>query len=609
MYGYRGKLLQVDLTAGKFSTVEVPEGYFRSFIGGKALGARLLLDRKLFLADPLGAGNEVIILTGPVTGSFVPGVGKALLFSKSPLTGGYLDSAVGGRLSHNIKMAGYDGLIISGRSPQPVSLIIDNDMVELIPADDLWGKGCFESEARLRERFGCDAAVAAIGPAGENLVRYAMIQCDFYHQAGRGGLGAVFGSKNLKALVVSGNTPLPLFAPEDLFTRCLKLITEKKNDQNILFRIKYGTLSTLDGNQKLGIAVVRNFRDGVVDRYETDMNRDYFRQHLVLRDLACFGCSVPCAKLCKVERDGKEILLGGPEYETMSLLGTNLELSPEDLIYLNWLCDDLGLDTISAGNVLGFVAEAMEKSLLEAQEVGAPVIWGDVNGFAKVLVDIAYQRGIGRILAKGVKKAAEYWGIDPDMAIHVKGMELPGYDPRGTTGYALEYAVADRGGCHRRARPLRDEMTDEALRFAYEGKAQLVKDMEDVRAFQHSLPVCDTMPPRFGLKIPDYLEMLRMITGLEMTVKEAKAVGERAINLARCFNYACGITQKEDTLPGRFFKEPLPRGASAGKLVERDQFQTMLSDYYRARGWTPQGSPTHDKLVELGLAEAGGMRE
>ncbi|CEP69348.1 Aldehyde ferredoxin oxidoreductase, C-terminal [Moorella glycerini] len=603
LYGYRGKLLQVDLNTGEASTLDIPESYLRSFIGGKALGAKLLLDRKLFRVDPLGAENEIIALTGPVTGTLVPGVGKALFFSKSPLTGGYLDSAVGGRLSHNIKMAGYDGLIISSRSDQPVYLVIDNERIELKPADQLWGKGCFQTEICLRERYGSDAAVATIGPAGENLVRYAMVQCDFYHQAGRGGLGAVFGSKNLKAIVVLGNMPLPLYAPEDLFNRCFQLITSKKDDQNIRFRIKYGTLSTLDGNQKLGIAVVRNFRDGVAGRYDIDMNRDYFREHLIVRDMACFGCAVPCGKVCRIERDGENIWVGGPEYETMALLGTNLELSAEDLVYLSWLCDDLGLDTVSSGNILGFVAEALEKGLIKPETIGVTLDWGKADGFAKVLRAIAYRQGAGKVLAEGVRKVAEHWNIDPDMAIHVKGMELPGYDPRGTTGYALEYAVADRGGCHRRARPLRDEIGNEEFRFAYEGKALLVKDMEDVRAFHHSLPVCDFLPPRFGLKIPDYLEMLLLITGINMTVKEAKAVGERAVNLARCFNYYCGITPKDDTLPGRFFKEPLPRGGSVGKFIKRDQFQRMLSEYYQLRGWDLDGKPTDTKLKELGLME------
>ena len=600
-YGYFNRLLRVNLSERAVSTFELPPAYCRQYVGGKGLGGRLLLDHRLHEREPLAPDNELIMLVGPLTGSLAPGVGKVSFYSRSPLTGGYLDSTCGGRLAHQFKSCGYDGLVITGRSEHPVYLHITDGGVRIEDAADLWGKGCYDTERALRRQYGHEPAVACIGPAGEHLVRYASVHADFYHQAGRGGMGALFGSHNLKAMVVHGGTQVPFFRPRELLAEQFRLIRENRTDQKVGFRIRYGTLSTLDLTQRLGCTVSRNFTDGVTDRYDADLNRDFIRRSFVTRNLACYGCPVPCGKASRFEHHGEVHRLGGPEYEAMSLIGSNLDVPALDLLYLNWLCDDLGMDTVSSGVTLSLATEAVERGHLTAGEFGFELKWGGTAEFARALRAIAFREGAGDWLAEGSKRFAELAGLDPDTAIHVKGMELPGYDPRGTTGYALAFAVADRGGCHRRARPIYQEQNDDAYRFAYEGKGALVRQLEDERAFYHSLIVCDFVPSVYPTKVAEYAEMLNLATGWDFDGAEARLVGERAINQNRLFNLRCGLGRQDDALPGRFFKESLPRGRSAGRVLEPDKFQRMLSDYYQARGWDENGVPTSEKLRELGI--------
>lgn len=600
-FGYYNKLLYINLTHQSIETRSLPEAYWRKYVGGKCLGSRLLLDYEIYKEDPLAPSNTIILLTGSLTGSNVPGASKASIYSKSPLTGGYLDSTCGGSVAFRLKTAGYDGLIITGQSEKPVYLSINGSEVKIKSAEHLWGQGCFATESELREEYGQQCAVAVIGPAGENKVKYANVHADFYHQFGRGGVGALLGSKKLKAMVITGEGTVPLYHPNELISKCLEMVNQMRTDQKVIFRGQYGTLSTLDLTQKLGIVSVRNFTDGVSDHYETDMNRNYIKANFVKRNLACFACPVPCGKGASVPYKGQNYLVGGPEYETMSLVGTNNDLSAEGTLYLNWLCDDLGIDTVSGGVTLSCATEAFVKGEISEKDLGFALGWGNIEGQAKAYKAIAYREGLGDLLAEGSRKFSEELGLDPARAIQVKGMELPGYDPRGTTGYALGYAVADRGGCHRRARPVYKEQDDDAFRFGYKGKGSLVKELEDQRAFYHSLIVCDFLPSVYPLKVKEYAEMLTLATGWDFSEADALCVGERAINQSRLFNIHCGVSRKDDNLPGRFFNEPLLRGRAAGQQLDPEKFQEMLSDYYEARGWDENGVPREFKLNELGI--------
>jgi aldehyde:ferredoxin oxidoreductase len=602
-YGYFNKLLYIDLTHQTIAIRSLPEAYWEKYVGGKCLGSRLLLDYEIYKQDPLGESNSIILLTGALTGSSVPGAAKASFYSKSPLTGIYLDSTCGGSIAFRLKSAGYDGLIITGQSDKPVYLLINGPEVKLQNAEHLWGKGCFATESELRKEYGQQCAVAVIGPGGENKVKFAHVHADFYHQFGRGGVGAQFGSKKLKGMVIAGEETVPFYNANELLNRTLTMVNQRRTDQKVVFRGQYGTLSTLDLTQKLGIVSVRNFTDGISDHYETDMNRNYIKTNYVKRNLSCFACPVPCGKGASVNYQGQNYLVGGPEYETMSLIGTNNDLSAEGTLYLNWLCDDLGIDTVSAGVLLSCITEAFTRGEISEKDLGFKLDWGNVDGQAKAYKAIAYREGLGDLLAEGSRKFGKEFGLNPDRTIQVKGMEVPGYDPRGTTGYALGYSVADRGGCHRRARPIYKEQDDDAFRFSYQGKGSLVKELEDQRAFYHSLIVCDFIAAVYPLKVKEFAELLNFATGWDYDEKEALRVGERAINQSRLFNVHCGISRKDDILPGRFFKEPLIRGNAAGQQLDPEKFQEMLSDYYAVRGWDENGVPKESKLTELGIKE------
>lgn len=606
-YGYFNKLLAVDLSRNSTEIINLPEDYWRKHVGGKCLGSKLLLDYEVYNQDPLSPDNPIIFLTGPLTGSNVPGAAKASFYSKSPLTGIYLDTTCGGSVGFRLKAAGLDGLIITGKSEKPVYLLVTNHKVEVKSAEYLWGKGCYAAESDLRKEYGTQCSVMVIGPAGENLVKYANVHADFYHQFGRGGAGAIFGSKNLKGMVLAGDGTVPFFNNADLIRKNLVMVNKCRTDQKAIFRGQYGTLSTLDLTQKLGIVSVNNHTDGISDHYEKDLNRNYIKEHYVKRNLACFSCPVPCGKGSSIPYKGLTHLVGGPEYETMSLVGTNNDLNAEGTLYLNWVCDDLGIDTVSGGVTVACANEAFVRGEVTEKDLGFRLGWGNVEGIAQAFKAIAYREGAGDMLAEGSKTFSQEFGLDIDRAIQVKNMEVPGYDPRGTTGYALAYAVADRGGCHRRARPVYKEQDDDEFRFSYKGKGNLVKELEDIRAFYHSLIICDFMAAVYPLKVKEYTEMLNLATGWDLDEAESLKVGERAINQSRLFNTLCGITRKDDILPGRFFKDPLKRGRAAGQVIDPEKFQEMLSDYYQVRGWTEDGLPMESTLAELGIE--GGVRK
>ena len=595
MLGIWNQFLSIDLSTNTTDLWQPPPEYYSRYVGGKAMAGRLLNDLRLFEVDPLSPENVFLLLVGPANGTLFPGAAKAIIATRSPLTRIYLNSAVGGRLSNAVKRCGYDGIIIKGRAQRPSYLLIQNEKIEILPADDLWGLNTFETEARLRERLEWKGkgSVLSIGPAGENLVSFACCTNDWYHQAGRGGPGAVLGSKNIKAIACFGQRQVPVANPERFHKGCMDWMRKARQSERVIFRSKYGTLTTLDMTQKLGIVPVQNFQDGVYDGYET-VNAVRIEEEYVIEDLTCMGCPMPCGKHTRYKWQDRTEEIGGPEYETLALIGANLGINTlEGIAHLNYLCDDMGVDTITTGNVLGCAIEAYEKGLINQRHTGGLELkWGDVNGMEILLRQIAYRQGFGADLGLGVKGFAEKYNLDAGMAIHVKGLELPGYDPRGTIGYALAYAVADRGGCHRRARPIMAESKSEVLRFSYEGKAEMVKSQEDGRGYEHSLALCDYVPTFFEMKPGDHAALMTDLTGREFTPETLMRVGERAINLARLFNNRCGISSRDDTLPKRFFREAMPRGNSAGKTIDPDGLAKMVQEYYSLRGWDQNGQVT-----------------
>lgn len=601
--GYQNTLLDVDLTNKEVRTRQLDESTKRLFIGGKGLGAKILYDELKPNLDPLSPENLLVFSTGPLTGTAAPSSGRWAVVTKSPLTGLFLDSQVGGFVGAQIKLAGYDHIVVRGAAETPVFLKIEDDQVEIAPAEDLWGKGCLETERALKARLGREFKVGSIGPAGERLVRYACITFDLFRQAGRGGPGAVMGSKRLKALAVRGTKEVGYWDPEGFKEACKKAREVIRGHHFTPLRRKYGTPIWVNPVNEAGLLPTRNFQSGVFEHAE-EISGETMRDRIVVKDGACFNCILPCWKHSRFSIHGQpEMELVGPEYETLALIGSNCGVgSLESVAYANLLCDDLGMDTISTGAAIAFAIECSERKLLgEERATGLRLAFGDADSVFELVRLIGRRKGLGDVLAEGVERAAKIIGKGSEgFAPHVKGMEIPGYDPRGAFGMGLAYATSDRGACHQRAWTVRAEIQGGlGDRFSIEGRPQFVKETQDERAMCFSLVLCDFMP----LGVADFVELLNTATGLELTEPEYLKTGERIWNLTRAFNMREGARRPDDNLPGRFTDEALPSGPAKGQRVTQAMLDTMLDEYYALRGWTADGVPTKEKMEELDLID------
>jgi len=597
VYGYVGKNLEVDLTKKEIKITDLDEERARMFIGGKGLGARLLYESVEPGLDPLAPENPLIFITGPLTATSASTSGRWAVVTKSPHTGIFLDSQVGGHFGAQLKMAGFDCLTVPGKADAPVYLHIKDGQCRILDALELWGKGVFETERILKKRHP-GAKVGSIGPAGENLVSYACISFDLYRQAGRGGAGAVMGSKNLKAVVTEGSCKVR-YADSDGFAAKGKSLRKLINEHPVMReRREIGTPLWVAKANRAGFLPTRNFSSGVFELAD-EISGETMRRKIVVKNRACYGCPILCGKFSRVD-EGKHqgIEVEGPEYETIALLGSNCGIgSIEAVAHANMLCDDLGLDTISTGNIIGFAMECYRKGLLKDTD-GLHLEFGNENALLAMIEKIARREGIGELFWGGVRKAAEEIGQGTEkFAIHVKGLELPGVDPRGAWGMALAYATSDRGGCHQRCWTPSAELAGALKRFSTEGIAQFVKDTQDERAVCFSLVLCDFAP----FSVEDFVELLNLATGFDLTEAEYLTAGERIWNLTRMFNVREGMRRRDDTLPARLMEEPLPEGGAQGQVVTREALDRMLDEYYELRGWNEEGIPGEDKLRELGL--------
>jgi len=595
-----GKFLEVDLSREKTKEIEVEPEIIGNFIGGKGLGAYFLYKFLKPRTDPLSPDNLLMFLNGPLTGTPFPSSGRTTVVTKSPLTGLYLDCHAGGYFGPELRKAGYDGIIIKGKSKDPVYLWIMNEEVEFRDASRVWGLPISKTVEEIRAETNKKVHVALIGPAGENLVKFAAIMIDRDEDpwragiAARGGLGAVMGSKNLKAIAVRGSKEIEVFDEKKLRELSVKLNKKVMDHNYIHIRRVVGTAYLVDPMNRLGILPTRNFQQGFIENHYgiTGPNLRYYTK----RDVSCYNCPVVCGRV--VEVDGREVKV---EYEDIALLGSNDGVtSIVDVAKALLVCNELGLDAISTGNVVAFAMECAERGILE----NAPK-FGDAEGQRKLIEDIACRKGLGGVLAEGVKKVAEKIGQETEkFAMHVKGLELPGYEPRSSWGMALAYATSDRGGCHQRAFTVRAEVDGTLKRFSTEGVARFVKEVQDERAAAFSLVVCDFMP----LSIGDFIDGLKYAIGLKLSPEEYLKVGERIWNLTRLFNIReAEISRKDDTLPPRVFEEPLPMPPDGSEKIRlpREQFEKMLDEYYELRGWDENGIPTKEKLGELGLGVEG----
>jgi aldehyde:ferredoxin oxidoreductase len=582
---YQWQILRINLSTGVVSKEPLNKVWAERYFGGRGLGAKYLYEELPKGVGALSPENKLVFATGPLSGTIVPCSGKLAVLSKSPATGAIVDSSIGGIFASKLKYAGYDLLIIEGQSKQPVYVEIDNDRIEIHDAGHLWGKGIVETEKVLKGTHGRDRAVLSIGPAGENLLAFACAGSE-NRQAGRGGIGAVMGSKNLKAIVCAGTKDLGVPDMPQFLTLMKKIMKDDTLSDNNSWVYSMGTPMIVDMSNAAGILPTKNYQDGTFEQ-ASNINAGKI-QELKPGKKACFACALGCGNYVRFKGGGVE----GPEYETLALAGSGCGIDElEAIARFNADCDDLGLDTISLGNVLGYAMEMTEKGI---KDFGLK--FGDTAEFLKMPRLVALKQGTGRELGLGVRQLSRKYG-GTEFAMQVKGLELPGYDPRGSWGMGLAYATASRGGCHMSAWPVADEAFGKVNPFTIEGKAQLVSTGQNTNAIKFSLILCDF----WALSLDTMSQIMSCLLGREVRVSELETAGERIWNLLRLFNVREGFDIRDDSLPERIFKDALKSGVTTGKVLPRDQFAIMLQEYYRLRGWDKNGIPTPEKLAHLGI--------
>lgn len=621
--GYAGKYLFVDLTSGRIESREYDPQLAENYLGGNGFGTRLLWENVGPEVDPLSPQNWLIFATGPLCGTVVPNPGRMEVVAKSPLTGIYGDANSGGFLGPEFKFAGWDAVVVTGQAPKPVYLAIADDQVTLRDASHWWGLTTSETETAIRQAWG-DPRVktAVIGPAGENLVRFAGIQITPQRSAARCGLGAVMGSKRLKAIAVRGHGPIHIADPKRLHDLSLEL--QQRLRANAIYPAvsAHGTPGIVSLMSALGRFPTQNFRAGSFDRVDR-INADALAARAFVRNVACFGCPIACDKVYQVP-DGPHAgtTLRSVEYETLNALGANiLNADLDAILAANRLCDELGLDTISAGRAISFAMELWDEEILNLDDTGGlAFLWGDTELVLKVLPMIARREGFGNLLAEGVRRMSQIIGRGSEKyAMHVKGMEIAAQDGRAQRSMGLAHVTSTRGADHLKAFPVIDETgyPDEGRRrygeaylpdivqpLATKHKPFLVKDGEDFGAIVDSTGMCKSGGTFVLAEIywPDIASALEATTGMQMPVERLKRIGERIYNLQRCYNAWHGITRADDRLPRRFEEEPSPSGNAKGQVIN---VEPMLERYYQLRGWDAErGWPTPEKLRELGLDDA-----
>lgn len=584
-----GKMLYVDLSTSKIETRPIPTEWVELYTGQKGLGTRILMEDFSPKTDPLSPENRVVLATSIMAGTIVSSSSKLAMVTKSPHTGTISDGSVGGHIGAELKYAGYDAVMITGKCDELSYLYIDPDKAEIRSASSLKGLGTFETEKKLKEMIGDDQVkILCIGPAGENLVMFSCVCSERYRQLGRGGIGTVMGSKNLKAIAVRGW--LDVHVPD--IEKCMKVaaeIHEKDEviDPNNVIYVE-GTPCLVALSQESGLLPTKNFQEGTFKGAEKISSDAFMKIRRAKK--ACFSCAIACGNYVKSGDNEVE----GPEYETIALGGTCVGIGdPEKIIKFNAICDDLGMDTISAGGVIAFMMEMTEKGI---HDFG--IRFGEADRALAVLREIAYREGVGAEAALGTRKLAEKYG-GKSFAMEIKGLELPGYDPRGSWGMGIAYATAPRGGCHMSAYPIANEAWGDLDPFTYEGKAQLVIDLQNAQFAKFSMGVCD-----FWLIESDTLGRLFEVTyGGEWPKERVNKVGERIFNLQRMFNVMAGFSRKDDVLPERLHQESLKDGPPKGVMMPKEGFEKAMSEYYSCRSWDDQGRPTIEKLRELGIEE------
>ena len=603
MNGYTGKALIIDLTERKSEEIELSQSMLRAYLGGSGLAVRLLYDHLAPGVDPLEPGNVIVFACGVFAGTIVPAAAKHSVATKSPLTGMLGDAMAGSFFSHTLKRAGYDAVVILGRADTPVYVFIDDHTVYFRDARALWGQECFATEEAIREELGDEAVrVSAIGTAGENLVRFACIGNDRGRQAGRTGPGAVMGSKNLKAIAVRGSGAVAVADNDAVYQTSCDLITQAQGPATGKYR-EPGTVGNVLTLNRLGVLPVRNFQRTALDEAEGISGETLHRRHHE-KTVACAACPIACEQVMKVAEGSHAGARVSVDYETLFALGPCCDV--DDLpavIRAAELCDTLGMDTLSTGVTLAWAMEAAERGLLPPDD-GIDLRFGNADAMVAMILKIARREGLGEILAEGSRLAAQEVGKDSDyFAIHSKGLELPGYDPRGMKTYALGLAVGTRGGCHNRSLAYEPDLKGKVDRFkAEKGRGQIAMAQEDVAVLLDSLGICKFMRGCFTDLHEEGARLYSQATGWDVSAQELVEAGERISNLKKMFNVREGWTRELDSLPPRLMQEPIPDGPGKGVSLPPAELELLVSDYYEARGWTAEGEVAPATQDRLGLS-------
>ncbi len=576
MKGFFNQLLRIDLSQ-KRSTVEpIPESILGSYLGGKGLGSYLLLKENPPHVDPFSAKNHLIFTLGPLADTPFYGSSRYAVFTKSPQTGIYSESYSGGKITLSLSRTGYDAIIIEGKSDHPVFLEISDKKVAFHSASKLWGKETYEAEETILRKVGHKGSGAlVIGPAGENLVKFAVIESERWRSLGRAGIGAVMGSKKLKGIVFHGQKRRKLADPASLKRLAQKFKERVKDHPIVNVYKKYGTPMLVSIMNTIGAFPTQYWSKGTLEGWER-ISAESLLERCQVSSIACPHCFMACGKISEV-KEGKHrgLRIMGPQYETIYAFGGLCMVnSIEEIIYLNDLCDRLGMDTITAGNLAAFAIEASKKKKIDEK-----ISYGDVDGIAEILTKIAYRKGVGRVLSEGVRYAAATWGME-EKAIHVKGLEPAGFDPRVLKGMGLAYATSDRGACHLRATFYKSELSGQIDPDQVKGKAKLFVDYEDKMTLFDALILCRFY--RDLITWEDLQEIIKSTCNLSLNKRELKTMASQIVNLARSFNEREGLTKKEDKLPRRFFREVLQK---TGKTIQPGDLTVMLKEYYQLRGW------------------------
>ncbi len=594
--GYFRKVLVVDLSRREVHAVPIDDDFIGMYIGGRGFGAKILWDATRGGRErigPLDPANPLVIAPGPLTGVYLPASGKTSFVTLSPATDLYGDSNVGGSFGVEIRQAGYDAIVLVGRAPELSYILIEDDEVRIEPCPKLADRTVLETEGILREKFGDSSIrIASIGPAGEHLVRFACVTADWGRNAGRTGTGAVLGSKNVKAIAVRGSRDLPVHDIAKLSRESRKAFRELRAHPYFEFWQQQGLMSVLDYLNSAGILPTHNFRDGVFDGAER-INGYEMESRFKIGDTACFGCPMSCGNINLV-KEGKYAgtVVEGPEYETACMFGSNIGVGNFAFILkANVECDELGVDTISAGNIVGVLMEASAAGLLSADELdGISPRWGSEDAALELVRKIAFRDGVGDILADGVRRMKKVWPQLAPLISEVKGLEQSAYDARSAISMALAYGTSDIGAHHARAWTVGKEI-EMGSAWGLEQKADLVIEHQSIRPLFDMLGVCRLPWIELGFDEKHYETFFECVTGVHLSFDDLLERSRRIYDMTRLINVRRGAKTEHDYPPPRVFDVPIPSGPRAGAIASREEYNELLQIYYRKRGWDSEGTP------------------